>query len=525
MDSLHLTADTAAAFTATLQDANGKTVATIDEDGVHPAGGYSLGADGELLSGTGDAASPVNVDGLSIHLQPTSDAEAASAQFTYTVRDDAGHISEPATATYNVVAAQEGTDNAGVLQGAATADILQGDATAGGTGHDTLLGGAGNDLLLGDHADLASLTEMGTPADILAYAQTDPQALADALDSLPGQGGNDVLLGEGGNDLLFGQHGNDVLLGDGSQPGLGSLTGHLSVSTQDTDAQNADGQSTDAQNADGQSTDAQNADAQNADGLAAALHTLDAQGLDSLAGWTEQHLESAADGKDSLFGGTGDDALFGLGGDDYLDGGTGDDLIFGGSGNDSLYGQDGHDYLHGGSGNDYLEGGSGNDYLEGGAGNDNLEGGAGADKLHGGAGNDLLHADAADQLLDGGTGVDFLLTKDSSTVDSLLQAGKVSHVEAAITDAGKEAGDATLSLTSMADLAKVGISVSLDGNGNQTITLDNHWTQGAGHDGTFTNATADLTLTTLHSGSGSNDAEEQVQTAIHLMQSDTGSQG
>ena len=505
VDSLHLTADTAAAFTATLQDANGKTVATIDEDGVHPADGYSFSEDGGLLSGTGNAASAVSVDGLSVHLQPTSGAEAASAQFTYTVRDGAGHISEPATVTYNVVAAQEGTDNAGVLQGAATADILQGDATAGGTGHDTLLGGAGNDLLLGDHADLAGLAaaqpgstaEALTPADILAYAQANPQALADALDSLPGEGGNDVLLGEGGNDLLFGQHGNDVLLGDGSQGGLSSLTGHAYT------------QNTDAQNMDAQSTDAQNADAQNADGLAAALHTLDVQGLDSLAGWTEQHLESAADGKDSLFGGTGDDALFGLGGDDYLDGGTGDDLIFGGSGNDSLYGQDGHDYLHGGSGNDYLEGGSGNDYLEG------------------GAGNDLLHADAADQLLDGGTGVDFLLTKDSSTVDSLLQAGKVSHVEAAITDAGKEAGDATLSLTSMADLAKVGISVSQDDNGNQTITLDKQWTQGAGHDGTFTNADADLTLTLTaeHSTIVSNDAEEQVQTAIHLMQSDTGSQG
>ena len=472
---------------------------------MHPADGYSFSEDGGLLSGTGNAASAVSVDGLSVHLQPTSGAEAASAQFTYTVRDGAGHISEPATVTYNVVAAQEGTDNAGVLQGAATADILQGDATAGGTGHDTLLGGAGNDLLLGDHADLAGLAaaqpgstaEALTPADILAYAQANPQALADALDSLPGEGGNDVLLGEGGNDLLFGQHGNDVLLGDGSQGGLSSLTGHAYT------------QNTDAQNMDAQSTDAQNADAQNADGLAAALHTLDVQGLDSLAGWTEQHLESAADGKDSLFGGTGDDALFGLGGDDYLDGGTGDDLIFGGSGNDSLYGQDGHDYLHGGSGNDYLEGGSGNDYLEG------------------GAGNDLLHADAADQLLDGGTGVDFLLTKDSSTVDSLLQAGKVSHVEAAITDAGKEAGDATLSLTSMADLAKVGISVSQDDNGNQTITLDKQWTQGAGHDGTFTNADADLTLTLTaeHSTIVSNDAEEQVQTAIHLMQSDTGSQG
>ena len=807
VDSLHLTTDTAAAFTATLQDAKGKTVATIDEDGVHPADGYSFSEDGGLLSGTGNAASAVSVDGLSVHLQPTSGAEAASAQFTYTVRDGAGHISEPATVTYNVVAAQEGTASADVLQGAATADILQGDATspavtaynlcfildssnsmdddvngesigwghnndsrleiaraaitnflqeqenlsgetkialvdfdsgsklvldatlndlatqnkdgtwtlnsgissfaaalnsiqdsgatnyeagfmmakawfnqqdgpsdanraffitdgnptarfansftvrnnwwscrtvsipsgisfneswydsgtkatymlmagekidgtqtanvarvseggklvivaknlyeqdgslwnsgggaststqevrdaqdaaqslqkvatvvaiglssgkevngldvyssdgkfvratdvgglvnamgaallvpdatAGGTGHDTLLGGAGNDLLLGDHADLAGLAaaqlestaEALTPADILAYAQANPQALADALDSLPGEGGNDVLLGEGGNDLLFGQHGNDVLLGDGSQDGLSSLTGH--AYTQNTDAQNMAVQSPDAQNA---------------DGLAAALHTLDAQGLDSLAGWTEQHLESAADGKDSLFGGTGDDALFGLGGDDYLDGGTGDDLIFGGSGNDSLYGQDGHDYLHGGSGNDYLEGG---------AGNDNLVGGAGADKLHGGAGNDLLHADAADQLLDGGTGVDFLLTKDSSTVDSLLQAGKVSHVEAAITDAGKEAGDATLSLTSMADLAKVGISVSQDDNGNQTITLDKQWTQGAGHDGTFTNATADLTLTTLHSGSGSNDAEEQVQTAILLMQSESGGQ-
>ncbi|WP_257243083.1 beta strand repeat-containing protein [Desulfovibrio legallii] len=395
-------------------------------------------------------------------------------------------------------------------------------------GDDTLLGGTDDDLLLGDNADLASLaslTDEASSAAILAYAQAAPQALATALDDTSDAGGNDVLLGEGGNDLLFGQHGNDLLLGDGSQAGLDNLAGHL------------------------------NTDAQNADALATALHTLDAQGLDSLAAWTEQNLEDAADGQDTLFGGTGHDALLGLGGDDYLDGGAGDDFIFGGSGNDSLYGQADNDYLHGGSGNDYLDGGAGNDtllggsgtdhllggdgddYLDGGAGNDTLEGGSGndnlsggdgADKLDGGAGNDLLHVDSQDLLADGGTGVDFLLTKDLNTVDSLLNNGKVENVEAAITDAGGKDGDATLSLTNMADLAKVGISVGQDATtGQQTITLDSHWTAGDAHNGmaTFTNATADLTLTlTDHATSTSSDADAQVQTAIHIMQSDSGSQ-
>ncbi|MDE7371936.1 MAG: hypothetical protein K2N07_09415, partial [Desulfovibrio sp.] len=111
----------------------------------------------------------------------------------------------------------------------------------------------------------------------------------------------------------------------------------------------------------------------------------------------EQELEQGAGGDDTLYGLSGSDLLHGAGGNDHLDGGNDDDILIGGSGDDTLIG---------GAGDDFLFGGSGNDFLDGGEGKDNL---------FGGLGNDLIVYDADDYLVDGGAGIDFLLSDGTGT--------------------------------------------------------------------------------------------------------------
>ena len=95
------------------------------------------------------------------------------------------------------------------------------------------------------------------------------------------------------------------------------------------------------------------------------------------------------------------------------------DTIFGLAGNDTLDGGGGNDFIDGGSGNDLLNGGDGNDTLVGGGGNDTASGGAGDDRIfssgfgtyNGGAGNDEIHAgNGFPEVLNGGVGVDTLVT-------------------------------------------------------------------------------------------------------------------
>ena len=206
-------------------------------------------------------------------------------------------------------------------------------------------------------------------------------------------------------------------------------------------------------------------------------------------------------GNDTLHGGTGNDILSGGTSDDILYGGAGDDILYGGAGHNQLYGGDGNDTLYAGNDGDHLYGGDGNDHLYGGTGSDFLDGGAntfasdhGGNHLNGGAGNDLLVFHPGD-VIDGGEGLDFLLTSNpNDNLQSIL--GQTSNVEVAI-KGGTGNADAPLSLTSLTELLKQGITVTDNSDGSTTMTLNKDWSDN--HDGTYTNSAQNLTLSTAGS--------------------------
>jgi Ca2+-binding RTX toxin-like protein len=158
-------------------------------------------------------------------------------------------------------------------------------------------------------------------------------------------------------------------------------------------------------------------------------------------------------------------------------------------GNNVLLGMGGDDTLHGGAGQDYLFGGSGNDYLSG---------GTGKDVLMGGIGNDILVYDGNDYLVDGGDGIDFIISGDSGlTMDKLLEgdghtSGPIVHnIEVLIT--GKDA----LCLTSMKQLIEKGITIINDSD-KEELFLSDDWTlqsnDGEHHIATYSNEHEGLTL-------------------------------
>lgn len=203
---------------------------------------------------------------------------------------------------------------------------------------------------------------------------------------------------------------------------------------------------------------------------------------------------AAGNANDMLTGTDHNDILYGGGGDDKLYGGDGDDILYGGTGHNELHGGDGDDTLHAGNEGDHLYGDAGNDHLYGGAGSDFLDGGLGHNELYGGAGNDLLVFHPGD-VIDGGEGLDFLLTSNpNDDLQSIL--GQTSNVEVAI-KGGTGNADAPLSLTSLTELLKQGITVTDNSDGSTTMTLNKDWSDN--HDGTYTNSAQNLTLSTAGS--------------------------
>ena len=149
--------------------------------------------------------------------------------------------------------------------------------------------------------------------------------------------------------------------------------------------------------------------------------------IDDLDAFIQSVEGTDADGDDRLFGGTGDDVLLGMGGDDYIDGGEGSDAIFGGRG------------------------------------------------------NDIIVYDSNDYLVSGGSGIDFMVSDNSTlTLTELLSGGKdgkdgpiVDSIEVLLK------GDAALSLTSLDQLAKdYGITLDTNAEGKETLILDmDKWTE------------------------------------------------
>ncbi|MEQ2654844.1 VCBS domain-containing protein [Desulfovibrio piger] len=191
--------------------------------------------------------------------------------------------------------------------------------------------------------------------------------------------------------------------------------------------------------------------------------------IDDLDAFIQSVEGTDADGDDRLFGGTGDDVLLGMGGDDYIDGGAGEDAIFGGRG------------------------------------------------------NDIIVYDSNDYLVSGGSGIDFMVSDNSTlTLTTLLSGGKDGH-EGPIVDSIEVLlkGDAALSLTSIQELAdKYGITLGTNDAGQETLTLDmSKWT--AQQDGSYDfKGDADLTLeTNLQQDSGaSSDSDGEMAQQVFILQ-------
>lgn len=287
-------------------------------------------------------------------------------------------------------------------------------------------------------------------------------------------------------------------------------------------------------------------------------------GNDVLQADAEQSLLHGLAGQDTLVGHEGDDSLYGDGGDDVLYGGLGQDLLEGGEGHDLLFGdgdQNSLDALAGSleteasadgmtaalegldadgltefadhlektlespqDGDDRLVGGAGDDFLFAGGGDDFLDGGSGRDSLFAGSGNDVIVYDQQDYLVSGGSGIDFMVSDDTSlTLDGLLSNTSsdkplVSGIEVLLK------GEDALSLTSIKDLAdRYGITLGVNEAGEEILQLDDRWTKqddgsydfngGAEADGGLT---LETNLTPVETGDPASEAvQQQVFTLEH----------
>ncbi len=290
-------------------------------------------------------------------------------------------------------------------------------------------------------------------------------------------------------------------------------------------------------------------------------------GNDVLQADAEQSLLHGLAGQDTLVGHEGDDSLYGDGGDDVLYGGLGQDLLEGGEGHDLLFGdgdQNSLDALAGSleteasadgmtaalegldadgltefadhlektlespqDGDDRLVGGAGDDFLFAGGGDDFLDGGSGRDSLFAGSGNDIIVYDQQDYLVSGGSGIDFMVSDDTSlTLDGLLSnTGSdkplVSGIEVLLK------GEDALSLTSIKDLAdRYGITLGVNEAGEETLQLDDRWTKQ--DDGSYdfnggAEADGGLTLeTNLTPVETSDPASEAVQQQVFTLEHSNG---
>lgn len=272
------------------------------------------------------------------------------------------------------------------------------------------------------------------------------------------------------------------------------------------------------------------------------------------------------DQPDALLGGTGNDVLFGQGGDDLLIG-DGSDAASGSGAQDTLdllierydltpqgdntsvttqqivdaiRADDNSDDLstwledleNGGAagadkadGNDILFGGSGDDVIFGMGGDDFIDGGSGRDTIYAGSGNDIIVYDSNDYLVSGGSGIDFMVSDDSTlSLKTLLQeTGEgngpiVDRIEVLLK------GDAALSLTSIQELAdKYGITLGTNPDGQETLTLDmSKWAEStpAGDTHVFTSSDGQLTLETnlQHDSGASSESDGEMAQQVFILQ-------
>jgi Ca2+-binding RTX toxin-like protein len=169
----------AADDSATTTDSQPVTISVLANDS--DADGTLVPSSVAIATAPSQGTVTVNPDGT-IQYTPNLGFSGTDS-FTYTVADNAGGISNPATVNLTVSLGGNvilGTDRSDRLTGTQRQDVIRGlkgnDQLRGLNGNDSLDGGAGNDTLLGG-------------------------------------GGQDVLSGGDGDDFLNGQNGNDTLTG------------------------------------------------------------------------------------------------------------------------------------------------------------------------------------------------------------------------------------------------------------------------------------------------------------------------
>lgn len=201
---------------------------------------------------------------------------------------------------------------------------------------------------------------------------------SNALETLRGGAGNDLLYGRNGADTLDGGTGNDRLYGEAGDDQL-----------------------------------------------------LGGVGNDLLYGAAGHDLLRGGSGTDQLYGGPGTDRLYGDAGNDLLVGDADNDLLVGGDGNDRVAGGAGNDTLHGGNGNDTLDGGPGIDLLRGEAGDDHLVHDPRDHLIDGGAGFDRLIVQGAGRTVAAGgglAGIEFVDLSGSGPNQLVMSAQDVLEV-------------------------------------------------------------------------------------------------
>jgi Ca2+-binding RTX toxin-like protein len=245
-------------------------------------------------------------------------------------------------------------------------------------------------------------------------------------DVLAGTTGDDVIAGLGGNDVIAGSWGNDVICGGDGNDRIAAGTGLFETDLLSGDAGDdlilTASTSTTVVYAFARAGVTVDLEAGSA--IGEGSDTL--VGVHSVVGTEFDDVIKGAAGFNCLDGLGGDDVLLGLGGEDCLYGGTGNDEIDGGIGSDILSFQyagngmlvnlaagfsrgEGADRLHGvervvgSSFPDVLIGDAGVNELSGVGGSDRIAGGPGADRLDGGSGRDRV---------DGGVGRDQCLSAE-----------------------------------------------------------------------------------------------------------------
>lgn len=179
-----------------------------------------------------------------------------------------------------------------------------------------------------------------------------------------------------------------------------------------------------------------------------------------------------------------------------------------------------HGFLFGAPEGDVFSGSDGNDYMAG---------GDGSDAVMAGDGNDIVVYDGNDYLIDGGSGIDFIVSNDDSlSLNKLLtESGRDGHTGPIVN--GVEVlikGDDALSLTSMDQLSKdYGVTIGHDAQGNETLTLNaDQWH--ANGDGSFDyvgQPGVDLTLeTSLTPVTHDDAADAAVQQQVFILQNTQG---